>query len=476
MIRGALPTVSTAGGRGLEAESMSKPSACSLCRASKVKCDMNFPCARYVTPWPVAAVLPPLCYRACLPCRPQHYIPGPPPSSSSSSSSSTTPFTPSDAHLRAKRSPPPPTLQQEAAQRVQKGKEEGEEQQEDESPARDTTSGEAEEEQVEDEDEDEGNAQSGSSNPFSSSLPYRPRPPQITDTSSRLKDTSCRTSLPSFLPSSSCDPRPISLLPPAFPPLSTLPHLASEPVIPPLSTLAYLASEPAIPHLNQHQLQSQQQQQLPCLPPTTTTTTSTLTFTTTVTLTTTTITGSSSSSNNNTYNNNTSTDNNDNNNSNNNNYNNNSSTNPTSGTSSNSSFITPLVELVFQRADPKSLTEPYLAAFHLIHAQGQLQRDNVLRILRMWHGLSLLIGSDVTWGVAAVVGKTTGITMTEVEGDDSLRLDMSDAQRQAYAKEMILRTSMASHELQTSDLFKQYDDGYTPTIMMAMLGSLKIRA
>lgn len=157
MIRGALPTVSTAGGRGLEAESMSKPSACSLCRASKVKVRYNrmdggpdcvqrfdshfsssllhthahstpplpapvrhefplvgfitarksallptltltLPCpfhpislhiltplssspppsARYVTPWPVAAVLPPLLIRPPLLTHARPHMPPPP--------------------------------------------------------------------------------------------------------------------------------------------------------------------------------------------------------------------------------------------------------------------------------------------------------------------------------------------------------------------------------------------------------------
>lgn len=51
---------------------------------------------------------------------------------------------------------------------------------------------------------------------------------------------------------------------------------------------------------------------------------------------------------------------------------------------------------------------------------------------RIWSNLSLLADADVTWGIAALVAKTLGVSALEVEGAAGLLLDTHKAHRWAF--------------------------------------------
>lgn len=118
-------------------------------------------------------------------------------------------------------------------------------------------------------------------------------------------------------------------------------------------------------------------------------------------------------------------------------------------------LVTPLVELVMERADPRASVEVYLQAWHRVHATGRIDRGKALRIMRMWHLMGALCGSDITWGVAAQVARTLNASRAEVEGEEGLRLGMPDGPRRRKAAYDAAELAAASEELKATDVFKR---------------------
>ncbi|KAM3571214.1 hypothetical protein VYU27_006731 [Nannochloropsis oceanica] len=74
------------------------------------------------------------------------------------------------------------------------------------------------------------------------------------------------------------------------------------------------------------------------------------------------------------------------------------------------------VDMVIERTDPTALTELYLRAFRQVQSEGKIERQKAVCMLRTWHSLSLLVGRDITWGIAHQVAHILAITAFEVEG------------------------------------------------------------
>ena len=82
-----------------------------------------------------------------------------------------------------------------------------------------------------------------------------------------------------------------------------------------------------------------------------------------------------------------------------------------------------LLELAFSRNDPRGLAEEYLRAFYVLHEEGVLDRQLVLGVLRTYKTNSLMVGSDVTWGIAGEIAKALSLAPTDLELPEALCME-----------------------------------------------------
>lgn len=93
-----------------------------------------------------------------------------------------------------------------------------------------------------------------------------------------------------------------------------------------------------------------------------------------------------------------------------------------------------------------------------MHAQGKISRRRALWVLRAWGIQSALVDADVTWGLAAQVAKTMGITAAEIEGKDMLALGPTVEGQRRLAAAAAAKAKSMSNELKGASRFRLLDD------------------
>ena len=146
-----------------------------------------------------------------------------------------------------------------------------------------------------------------------------------------------------------------------------------------------------------------------------------------------------------------------------NNNNNNMTTSCSSNGSSNNSPLqsraraTLLAELRFCRQDPGMYASMCFGILQRMHAEGNISRERLVRAMSRWRRISLLVGGDITWGLASQIGLMMEITPAELEEHGLLALDPTPEQRKQLAEEAVQRMEEKSQALKRMERFRTVD-------------------
>ncbi|KAM3570072.1 hypothetical protein VYU27_007851 [Nannochloropsis oceanica] len=121
-----------------------------------------------------------------------------------------------------------------------------------------------------------------------------------------------------------------------------------------------------------------------------------------------------------------------------------------------------LMELCFNRHNPRRQAQTYLEVFHQMLGDGVLDRFKTLQVLKYWKTLSLMAGSDVSQGMSKIIGKAFDITTHEIDSTSPLPI------RHAQAAPDSLRA--LTQDLQHSLSFQREDDGRNAYYMLRFEG------
>ena len=123
-------------------------------------------------------------------------------------------------------------------------------------------------------------------------------------------------------------------------------------------------------------------------------------------------------------------------------------------------------ELAVNKTDPRALAHVYIRAFRQVHAEGEIDRAKVLRMLATWATFSILCGSDVTLGIAREVQEMCQVSPLEVEGRRSLEMDFPPERRLWKAQKEAARLPEDMKRLKETAAFRLTDDGTTPQYLV----------
>lgn len=111
--------------------------------------------------------------------------------------------------------------------------------------------------------------------------------------------------------------------------------------------------------------------------------------------------------------------------------------------------------LQLQKEDPRAFISLHMRIFREMHAQGNIDRNKTLRMIKRWHTISLCAEVDVSWGLAAEMARTLEITADEFEGKEVMLLDSPPEQQRRMARQALMQERDQSNALKESQRFRR---------------------
>lgn len=75
-----------------------------------------------------------------------------------------------------------------------------------------------------------------------------------------------------------------------------------------------------------------------------------------------------------------------------------------------------------RRYDPRPAAEQFLQAFAEAEAAGVVDRGKVVPLVQAWRALSEAAGVDWSWGLAAGLQRTWGVSTADLMGPDPVKM------------------------------------------------------
>lgn len=116
-----------------------------------------------------------------------------------------------------------------------------------------------------------------------------------------------------------------------------------------------------------------------------------------------------------------------------------------------------LTELALARHNPQRLSAEYVMCFHKVRREfgsEGIDRRRVIECMRIWQHLSVLVGGDVTWGMADKVGRSMGISAVDMEDAASVALGPTRSRRKGRAQEEVAILARLVDEVRTMPDYK----------------------
>ncbi|EKU23335.1 hypothetical protein NGA_0710100 [Nannochloropsis gaditana CCMP526] len=135
-----------------------------------------------------------------------------------------------------------------------------------------------------------------------------------------------------------------------------------------------------------------------------------------------------------------------------------------------------LTELALARHNPQRLSAEYVMCFYKVRREfgsEGIDRRRVIECMRIWQHLSVLVGGDVTWGMADKVGRSMGISAVDVEDTASVALGPTRSRRKGRAQEEVAILVRLVDEVRTMPDYKilaRTQDESVPTFLGLLAG------
>lgn len=135
-----------------------------------------------------------------------------------------------------------------------------------------------------------------------------------------------------------------------------------------------------------------------------------------------------------------------------------------------------LTELALARHNPQRLSAEYVMCFYKVRREfgsEGIDRRRVIECMRIWQHLSILVGGDVTWGMADKVGRSMGISAVDVEGAAAVALGPTRSRRKGRAQEELAILVRLVDEVRTMPDYKilaRTQDESVPTFLGLLAG------